>query len=340
MTFLMTLDLPLIWACLIAFAVLAYVVLDGFDLGIGILFAVEQEESDRDVMVNSVAPVWDGNETWLVLGGGGLFAVFPLAYATIMPALYPTIIGMLLALVFRGVAFEFRFRAATARGRRAWDVGFMAGSAVATFCQGLTLGGLLQGIHVENRAYAGGWWDWLTPFTVLCGVALLVGYALLGACWIVWRSEGPLHDRARRYARALGVATLALIGAVSLWTPLLNDVFAHRWFGWPGILLTSPVPLLVALLAWGFWRGLAKGHDRTPFLFAQGVFLLCYAGLGISIWPMLVPPSITIWDAAAPPESQAFLLVGAVVLIPMILCYITYSYWVFRGKVVAGAHYH
>ena len=340
MTYLETLDLPLIWAGLIAVAVLAYVVLDGFDLGVGILFAVEHEDGDRDVMVNTVAPVWDGNETWLVLGGGGLFAVFPLAYATILPALYPTMIGMLLALVFRGVAFEFRFRAATRGSRRAWDVAFLAGSTLAAFCQGLTLGGLVQGVKVTGRAYSGGWFDWLTGFSILCGIALVVGYALLGACWLIWRTEGELQRRARRHARALGVATLGLIGVVSLWTPMLNPTFSARWFGWPGILLTSPVPILMLGLAWSFWTGLRRRSDLQPFLSVLGWFVLCFVGLGISIFPMMVPPSITIWQAAAPPASQAFLLVGAVVLVPLILAYTGYAYWIFRGKVKPGVHYH
>ena len=334
------LDLPLIWAGLIAFAVLAYVVLDGFDLGVGILFAVEREDHDRDVMVNSVAPVWDGNETWLVLGGGGLFAVFPLAYATILPALYPSMIGMLLALVFRGVAFEFRFRAETRWGRRLWDLSFALGSTLAAFCQGLSLGGLLQGIHVVDRAYAGGWWDWLTSFTVLCGVALVIGYALLGAAWLIWRTEGELQARCYGYARALGIATLALIVVVSLWTPMLHARFAERWFHWPGILLTSPVPLLLALLAWRFWRGVERREELSPFLSALGVFALCFAGLGISMFPLIVPPDITIWQAAAPFESQLFLLVGSLVLLPLILVYTGYAYWVFRGKVQVGASYH
>ncbi|WP_158818473.1 cytochrome d ubiquinol oxidase subunit II [Methylocapsa sp. S129] len=336
----MTLDLPLIWAGLIAFAVLAYVVLDGFDLGVGILFAVEHEDKERDVMVNSIAPMWDGNETWLVLGGGGLFAVFPLAYATIMPALYPVIIAMLLALVFRGVAFEFRFRASSPRGRQGWDLAFSLGSTVAALCQGLALGGLLQGVKVENRAYAGGWWDWLTGFTVLCGLAVVAGYALLGACWLIWRTEGPLQQRCRRHARTLGVVVLAFIVVVSLWTPMLNPSFFQRWFGWPGVALTAPVPLLVALLAWGFWRGLSLKHDLTPFLCALGWFVLCFAGLGISMYPLIVPPSISIWQAAAPPASQGFLLVGAVVLLPIILAYTGYSYWLFRGKVGHETHYH
>jgi cytochrome d ubiquinol oxidase subunit II len=335
-----SLDLPLIWAGLIAFAVLAYVVLDGFDLGVGILFAAEREDADRDLIVNTVAPVWDGNETWLVLGGGGLFAVFPLAYATIMPALYPAIIGMLLGLVFRGVAFEFRFRAATRGGRRLWDLSFALGSAFAAFCQGLTLGGLLQGIHVVNRAYAGGWWDWLTPFTVLCGFAVVVGYALLGATWLIWRTEGALQARCRRYAGVLGVVVLGAIVVVSLWTPFLHPRFEQRWFHWPGIVLTSPVPILVALLAWRFRLGLARGEDLSPFLCALGWFVLCFAGLGISMYPVMVPPDIDIWQAAAPRASQEFLLVGALVLVPIILAYTCYAYWVFRGKVLPGASYH
>jgi cytochrome d ubiquinol oxidase subunit II len=335
-----SIDVTVIWACLIAFAVLAYVILDGFDLGVGILFAAERGGEDRDVMVNSIAPVWDGNETWLVLGGGGLFAVFPLAYATIMPALYPTIIGMLLALIFRGVAFEFRFRASTPGGRKLWDFSFFAGSLLAALCQGLSLGGLLQGIKVVNRSYAGGWFDWLTPFTVLCGISTVVGYALLGACWLVWRTEGPLQGRFRVQAKWLGVATLGLIGVVSVWTPFLNDTFMERWFGWPGILLTSPVPVLVAVLAFTFWRGLQREHQLTPFLCALGIFALCFAGLGISMFPLIVPPSITIWDAAGARAGQVFLLIGASVLIPMILIYSGVSYWVFRGKVQAGAHYH
>ena len=250
---------------------------------------VERRDEDRDVMLNSIAPVWDGNETWLVFGGGGLFAMFPLAYAVIMPALYPAIIAMLLALVFRGVGFEFRFRAGSERGRMWWDRAFCAGSTLAAFCQGLVLGGLLQGIRVQDRAYAGGWWDWLTGFTVVCGIAVVVGYALQGACWLIWRCDGSLQQRARQYARALAVAMLGFIVVVSIWTPLLNPVFAERWFGWPGIVLTSPVPILVALVGWLFWRGLSRRDQVTPLLCAQAWFALCYAGLGISLWPMIVP---------------------------------------------------
>jgi cytochrome d ubiquinol oxidase subunit II len=329
-----------VWAVLLALAVLAYVLLDGFDLGVGILFVVEHRAEERDLMVNSIAPVWDGNETWLVMGGGGLFAVFPLAYAVLLPAFYPTLIGMLLALILRGVAFEFRFRARS-WGRFWWDVAFCAGSLMAALCQGLTLGGLLQGVKVVNNAYAGGWWDWLTPFTVGCGLAVVVGYALLGACWLIWRTEGGLQALNRRYARVLAILTLCAIGGVSLWTPFLNARFMHRWFHWPGIALTSPVPLLVALAGWVMWRALGREDSHaTPLLCAYAWFVLCFAGLGISFFPLIVPPDITLWQAASPASSEIFLLVGAAVMFPVILGYTCYSYWIFRGKVRADAGYH
>ena len=237
--------LPVVWACISAFTILAYIVLDGFDLGIGILFAVEPAKADRDVMVNTVAPVWDGNETWLILGGAALYGVFPLAYATILPALYPPIIAMLLALIFRGVAFEFRFRALSRIGLHLWDLSFFGGSVMAGFCQGLILGALVQGIRVVDGAYAGGWWDWLSPFSLLCGVAVVIGYALLGACYLVWRTEGPMQARLRRQARLLGAATLAAIVIVSLWTPLLHVQYLRHWYVWPRVILVSPVPVLV-----------------------------------------------------------------------------------------------
>jgi len=329
--------LPLIWAALIAFSVLAYVALDGFDLGCGILFAVERGRAERDAIMRSIAPVWGGNETWLVLGGGGLMAAFPLAYAIVMPALYPLIILMLLALILRGVAFEFRFLARTPQGRGLWTVAFFGGSLGASFAQGVALGALVQGISIENHAYAGGWWDWLSGFTLLCGVALVMGYALLGACWLIWRMEGALQSRCRRYAGWLGAGLLGLIGVVSLWTPLLNPRFAERWFSWPGYLLTSPVPLLVLLTAWLFWRSIVRKQEIAPLLCAYAWFVLCYAGLGISFYPLIIPPSLTIVEAAAPPESQLFLLVGALILLPIILAYTVHAYWVFRGKVKPGA---
>jgi cytochrome d ubiquinol oxidase subunit II len=334
----MELDLPFIWAGLIAFAVLAYVVLDGFDLGVGILFPFVPGEANRDEMMNSVAPVWDGNETWLVLGGGGLFAVFPMAFAIIMPALYVPIILMLLGLLFRGVAFEYRWK--TVRGKFLWDWAFAGGSIVAAFAQGIALGALVQGIPVNGRAYAGGWWDWLTPFSMLTGVALVIGYALLGATWLIWKTENHVQRRAYDIAFWAAPATLLLIGLVSVWTPFLNPVYMQRWLAWPQFLLVVPVPLAVFGAAFILLKGLMKRREASPFLASQALFILCFVGLGISFYPHIVPNSVTIWQAAAPDNSLLFLLVGAAVLVPLILAYTAYSYWVFRGKVNAVGGYH
>ncbi|WEX77923.1 cytochrome d ubiquinol oxidase subunit II [Sinorhizobium numidicum] len=334
----MTFDLPLIWAAIIAFAVLAYVILDGFDLGVGILFPLFPEKHDRDVMMNSVAPVWDGNETWLVLGGGGLMAVFPLAYATVLPALYAPIIAMLIGLIFRGVAFEYRWR--TRRGEFLWNWAFAAGSTLAAFAQGLALGALVQGIPVEDRAYAGGWWDWLTPFSIVTGIAIVVGYGLLGATWLVMKTHGDLAERARRLAVRCCFATVAAMGIVSLWTPFLEPVYLERWFGWPTAIFSVIVPLLVLGCVYLLLKGIRDRRDVQPFIAALGLFVLGYIGIGISFYPYMVPASLTIWDAAAPDESLAFLLAGALVLVPIILAYTGYAYWVFRGKVDPEEGYH
>ena len=334
-------DLTVVWAFLIAFAVFVYVVLDGFDLGLGMLFAVEPERRSRDVMMNSVAPVWDGNETWLILGGGGLFAAFPLAYALILPALYAPVIAMLLALIFRGVAFEFRWR--TVRWRGVWDVAFIGGSAMASFAQGVTLGGLLQGIDIDEaaRAYSGGWWDWLTPFSVTVGVAVMAGYMLLGATWLVMKTEGELQERMRRRAWVLGLATLGFIGVVSLWTPFLQDGYYHRWFAGWRIVLALVVGAGVAALAVAMFYSLTRhDHEYRPFLQALALFGMCFVGLGICMFPYVVPTEVTIWEAAAPRASQIFMLVGASVLIPLILGYTAYAYWVFRGKIDPDVGYH
>ena len=334
----MELDLSFIAAAVIAFAVLAYVVLDGFDLGVGILFPAIEGEAHRDLAMNTVAPVWDGNETWLILGGGGLLAFFPLAYAVVMPALYAPIIAMLLALIFRGVAFEFRWR--TKRWKRVWDISFFGGSVVAAFAQGVALGALVQGIAVEDRAYAGGNWDWLTPFSILTGVALVTGYMLLGATWLVMKTEGHVRDRAAIYAWIAGPATLVLIGAVSLVTPFLNPLYFERWFAMPNVLFTVWVPALILVAAWVFVRGMRGGPDWWPFVASLGMFVLSFIGLGISFYPFIVPPHLTIAETAAPPLALAFVLVGAVVLVPLILGYTVYAYWVFRGKVDPHAGYH
>ena len=330
-------DLATVWAGIIAFAVAMYVVMDGFDLGIGILFAGFRVGQERDAAMNAIAPVWDGNETWLVLGGGGLMAAFPLAYAIVLPALYTPLIAMLLGLVFRGVAFEFRWR--DPRHRPLWDFAFSGGSFVATFAQGITLGALLQGIRVAGRAYAGGWWDWLTPFSLLTGASLVIGYALLGAGWLIWKVEGRAHDDARRYARLLLPALIAALGSVSLATPFLEGKYYERWFVWPGLLVTVPMPLLVAGAALMAWRAIPKGHDAAPFLWTLALFGLAMAGLAVSIWPDVIPGRVTIWQAATSARSQIFMLYGTAVMIPLILSYTAWSYWVFRGKVGDGGYH-
>ncbi len=334
----MAIDLPFIWAAIIAFAVLAYVILDGFDLGIGILFPFFPEKRDRDVMMNSVAPVWDGNETWLVLGGGGLLAVFPLAYSIILPALYAPIIAMLLGLIFRGVAFEYRWR--TKRGEFLWNWAFAGGSMLAAFSQGIALGALVQGIPVVNRAYAGAWWDWLTPFSVATGFAILIGYALLGSTWLIMRTTGELAEKARRIALRTCFATVAAMGIVSLWTPFLRPIYLERWFSWPTAIFSVIVPVLVLGCFALLLAGIRGKRDAQPFLAALSLFVLGFAGIGISFYPYMVPPSVTIWDAAAPDSSLAFLLWGAAFLVPIILIYTGYAYWVFRGKIDPEEGYH
>ena len=329
-------DLATLWAFIIAFAVVVYVVMDGFDLGLGILFPLFPAKADRDVIMNSVAPVWDGNGTWLVLGGGGMMAAFPLAYAVLMPALYTPMIAMLIGLIFRGVAFEFRWR--TQRERNRWDLAFAGGSWLAALAQGIALGAILQGVHVEGRHYAGGWWDWLTPFSILTGVSLAIGYALLGATWLVLKTEGALRDKAYHLCWYLLFAMLAAIAIVSIATPFLHIQYAQRWFTWPNVILTAPVPIAVAIITVLLLRALANKRDSQPFPLVLALFALSYAGLGISMYPYIVPQSITIWQAASPENSQFFMLVGVAILIPLILGYTGWAYWVFRGKVRGGYH--
>lgn len=330
-------DLTVIWAFIIAFAVFAYVVMDGFDLGIGILFPTFKPGRERDRAMNSIAPVWDGNETWLVLGGGGLFAAFPLAYAVILPATYPLIIAMLLGLVFRGVAFEYRWR--DPAHQKFWDMAFTGGSLVAALAQGMTLGALLQGIEVEGRAYAGSWWDWLTPYTLLTGLGTVAGYALLGATWLIWKLDGEEQAHARTLAIRWGAATIVLMGAVSLYNIALKPEYAARWLTAPEIYWVAPVPIVTAIVALSMLRAILKDRNSKPFWLGIALFFLGMSGLGVTIWPYVVPPGLTIWDAAAPERSQIFMLVGVAITMPLIIAYTAWAYWVFRGK-VADEGYH
>jgi cytochrome d ubiquinol oxidase subunit II len=328
--------LPMIWAALIGVAVAIYVILDGFDLGIGILFPFAKPP-ERDVMLASIAPYWDGNETWLVLGGGGLFVAFPRAYSIIMPAFYLPIIVMLLALVFRGVTFEFR---GIAQSKRFWDVVFAGGSIVAAMCQGFVLGGFVHGVTVRDGAFAGGPFDWATPFGLLCALAVVTGYALLGATWLMLKTEGEMAARAGKIANWLLFGVLGFMAAVSLYTPLAIPRIAARWFSTPNIYFLAPVPILTAIMAFVLWRSIAARRELTPFLATVALFLLGYLGLAISSYPYIVPTEVTVFQAAAAPKSQLFILIGTLVLLPFVLGYTAMTYWLLRGKVREGAAYH
>jgi cytochrome d ubiquinol oxidase subunit II len=333
--------LPLVWAWFIAFAIAMYVVVDGFDLGVGILFRAARDENWRDRMMMSVAPIWDGNETWLILGGGGLFCVFSLAYAILMPALYLPLIGMLIALVFRGVAFEFRFKAETSR--YVWDNAFHYGSLAATFFQGMVLGAFVQGFSNDGRAFTGSTFDFLTPFSLATGAALVVGYGLIGATWLVMKTTGELEIWARRMAVRFLIGVVVAIGVVSLWVPFLGREIELRWFRWPNIAYLAPVPLLTAFAAYRLYRAVEDGRSYPPFFLAIALFLLGYLGLAISLFPYIVPPNVTVWQAANTVHSQLFALVGFSIVMPLTFLYTGYAYWVFRGKVaedVDAAGYH
>jgi cytochrome d ubiquinol oxidase subunit II len=332
-------DFVPIWTAILGLGVFLYVLLDGFDLGVGMLYGFAPEARWRTLMVNAIAPIWDGNETWLVLGGVGLLAAFPLAFAIIVPAVYFPILVMLLALIFRGLSFEFRYK--DAGHRTFWDHAFTVGSALATFAQGVVLGAFIRGFETDGRQFTGGSFDWLTPFALLTGVALMAGYALLGAGWLILKTEGALQSWARRQGRRCLIAVVVATGVVSIWTPVMDAGIAQRWFGWPNLVLLSPVPVITALLALWAWRALGNARaEATPFVAALGLFAMAYVGITISLWPMIVPHRFTLWQAAAGPSAQAFLLVGTLFLLPVILLYTGWSYWVFRGKVRADIGYH
>ena len=334
----MVLDLVPLWTILLGLAVFYYVVFDGFDLGVGMLYGLVRDDAHRNIVMASIAPIWDGNETWLIFGGMGLLAAFPLAFAIIIPAVYFPILMMLLALVFRGVAFEFRFKHEGLR--RLWGGAFCGGSTVATFAQGVVLGTFIQGFPVDGRQFAGTSFDWLRPFPLAVGVALMFGYGLLGAGWLILKTEGELQDWSRRAAHVCLVGVLVAIVAVSIWTPAMHADIAQRWFSWPNIVFLSPVPIITGAIALTEWYALRQRYELLPFLGAVGLFLMSFVGIAISLWPMIVPYHYTLWQAASSESTQAFLLIGTLFLLPIILMYTAWSYWVFRGKVREGAGYH
>ncbi|MFC7367064.1 MULTISPECIES: cytochrome d ubiquinol oxidase subunit II [Vreelandella] len=329
-------DLTLIWAGIIGFGIMMYVLMDGFDLGLGILYPFAPDEDARDVMMNSVAPVWDGNETWLVLGGAGLLGAFPLVYSVFLPALYIGVFLMLAGLIFRGIAFELRFK--SKRNRRWWNRAFCWGSAIAAFAQGAVVGAYIQGFRVESYAFAGGAFDWLTPFTIVTGFGLMAGYALLGATWLIMKSEGYIQEWAYKITPLLLALVLGVFAVISLWTPFVNPLVWERWFGHLQIIWIFPA--LALLCAFTVYRSVKRRGEGVPFIATVGIYVFTYLGLIVSKWPIIVPPDFTLWDAASAPESQLFLLIGVLFVIPIILTYTAWTYWVFRGKVRVGEGYH
>jgi len=339
------LELSLIWAVLIAVAVFLYVALDGFDLGVGILFPFAKDARERDQMQAAIAPVWDGNETWLVLGGGGLLAAFPKAYAVLMPALYLPIYLMLIALIFRGVAFEFRHHGRGA-GKRWWTIAFAAGSILATVAQGLVLGGFIQGVAIADGAFAGGAFDFLTPFSLLVAASLVAGYALLGAAWLVFKTQGELFQRARQWVTTLSLVTIMAMGAVSLATLGVDPRVTARWgltmtsVDWSQFVWLAPLPAAAGAICFLLWRRWSGTPHLTPYLLTVALFAIGYIGLAVSLWPYIVPFAMTPVDAAAADNALALMLWGAAPLLPLILAYTAYVYWVFRAKVDEDAAYH
>ncbi|MFU8876698.1 MAG: cytochrome d ubiquinol oxidase subunit II [Wenzhouxiangellaceae bacterium] len=329
-------DLTMIWVAIIGLGIFMYVLMDGFDLGVGILFPFAPDDESRDLMMNSVAPVWDGNETWLILGGTGLLAAFPLIYSVFLPALYIGVFLMLAGLIFRGIAFEFRFK--SSESRHWWDKSFAIGSTVAAFAQGAVIGAYVQGFEVVDRVYVGGAFDWLTPFTLMTGLGVVAGYALLGSTWTVLKTTGSTQEWAWRASERLLLVVFAFFIIVSLWTPLTKPFVYERWIG--NVAWLWIFPLATALVMYGVWRSIRNRREALPFIGSMGLFALFYLGILISMWPLAVPPDYTFWDAASDPGSQLFLLLGVLFLIPIILGYTAFNYWVFRGKVQPGAGYH
>lgn len=334
----MGIDLSIIWFSIIVFAMLMYIIMDGFDLGIGILFLFIKNINERNMMIKTVAPVWDGNETWLVLGGAALYGAFPLAYAVIIDALSLPLTLMLIGLIFRGVAFEFRLQA-TPKHRPFWDKAFIGGSLLATFCQGVSVGAVLNGFEVTGREYSGSALSWLAPFPIFCGIGLVIAYALLGCTWLIMKTEGILHSKMSKLATPLTLVLLVVLGVVSIWTPITYPNIAQRWFSTPNLFWLLPVPLFVIIFSWGILKSVMTHASSLPFLLTLGLVFLGFGGLGISIWPNIIPPSVSIWQAASPLQSQLFMLYGGLLIIPVVLAYTFWSYYVFRGKIAHGEGY-
>ncbi|HVF17460.1 MAG TPA: cytochrome d ubiquinol oxidase subunit II [Steroidobacteraceae bacterium] len=330
--------LPIIWFGIIGFGVAMYVLMDGFVLGIGILAPFSESKPQLDQMMTTAAPIWDGNETWLVLGGAGLFAAFPQAYAIMLSGLYLPVLLMLIALVLRGVSFEFRFKAHTSK--RLWGICFGVGSILAAFSQGLMLGAIVEGMPLEGGRYLGGPFAWFSPFSMLTGVAVVFGYALLGSTWLILKTSGELQSIAYNLTRPLVAVVVAFMALVSAWLPFLSSHIMNRWFDSGNFIYLSPIPILAIVNAVLLWQAAMRRAETAPFIFALTFFALGFVGLVLGIWPNILPPNLSIWEAAAPPSSQGFVLVGTLIMLPAVLGYTYWSYSIFKGKVAADAGYH
>ncbi|STX28756.1 cytochrome D ubiquinol oxidase subunit II, cyanide insensitive [Legionella beliardensis] len=325
--------LPFLFAGLLGFIIIMYVILDGFDLGIGILFPFTESEIERDQMMSSVAPVWDGNETWLVFGGAMLYGAFPMVYGLLLPILYMPLMLMLVGLIFRGVSFEFRFKATTSKPL--WNWIFTISSISAAFFQGVVLGCVVQGFPINEMQLTINDINWLSPFSLLTGIALICGYGLLGATWMVIKGQGKLQRKMIHYAKGMLILVSLFLIIVSIWTPLHSEEIFTRWYSMPNIFFLAPLPILTGvaiLITWLNLSNISAGNEVKPFIGSIIIFLCAYIGIAISIYPYLIPHQVTIWEAAAPDSTLIFILVGVAIMLPVLLAYTLYSYRVFRGK--------
>lgn len=330
-------DLVHLWIFLVGLVIILYVVLDGFSLGIGLLFPFAENEEERDVMMASIAPVWDANQTWIVFGGGALFASFPKIYTILFSALYIPLFTFLFGLIFRGVAFEFR---ANTQDKAKWNGAFFGGCLVATIGQGLTLGAYISGIRTDEGGFAGGAFDWLSPFSVMVAVALVAGYMLLGATYLLIKTTGNVRDRAFRQAFYAVLAVAFFMIVVSIWTPYNDPAIWARWFSEPRVYWVWTFPLLGIISFILILDHLKKRQELSPFILSILLFLSAYLGLQSAIYPYAVLPAVTIYEAAAQREALIFVLWGVALILPVVLAYTIYSYWVFKGKVTAEESYH
>jgi cytochrome bd ubiquinol oxidase subunit II len=321
-------DLPLLSASFLAFTLTLYVILDGFDLGAGILLLFQPAKALRDHIVDSIAPTWDGNETWIIMAGVTLLAAFPIAYSILLPAFYLPVILMLLALGFRGVSFEFRVQ--SKRHRRAWDVAFGVGSLVAALMQGLIVGGLMQGVTVQDRHFAGSVLDIFHPLPIISGITLLFGYAVLGAGWLKLKSNMSLQHFASGSLRVSAPAFAVFFGIACIYAVRIQPGVRAQWAS-HGIALACLVGLFV--IAAGTLTVLPKkNRNALPFSLGLLLFVVGIAGTALIVFPEIVPFSVSVWDAASPSASQGLVMIGAACVTPVVLAYSAFAYWIFRGK--------